>query len=107
LLLLALNEAGRAGLGSSLLIGPILVFLAMLIEFVRREQRTKSPLIDLSLFRNPVFVAGNAAGLLSYAVLFGIFSDVVCAGAGLRRLPANRRLAARGNSGRAGAGRPS
>ena len=73
LLLLALNEGGRAGLGSSLLIGPILAFLALLIGFVRREQRTKSPLIDLGLFRNPVFVAGNAVGLLAYAILFGVF----------------------------------
>jgi len=73
LLMFAINEAGHAGFGSPLLIGPLLVGLLLLIGFVRREQRTKSPLIDLGLFRNAVFVAGNAAGLLSYAMLFGAF----------------------------------
>ncbi len=73
LLMFALNEAGHAGLRSPLLIGPLLVGLLLLIGFVRREQRTISPLIDLGLFRNAVFVAGNVAGLLSYATLFGAF----------------------------------
>jgi EmrB/QacA subfamily drug resistance transporter len=73
LLMFALNEAGHAGFRSPLLIGPLLVGLLLLIGFVRREQRTRSPLIDLRLFRNAVFVAGNVAGLLSYATLFGAF----------------------------------
>ena len=73
LLMFALNEAGDAGFLSPLLIGPLLVGLLLLIGFVRREQRTISPLIDLGLFRNAVFVAGNVAGLLSYATLFGAF----------------------------------
>src|ERR1700733_3263661 len=73
LLMFALNEAGHAGLRSPLLIGPLLVGLLLLIGFVRREQRTISPVIDLGLFRNAVFVAGNVAGLLSYAMLFGAF----------------------------------
>jgi len=73
LLMLAINEVGHAGFRSLLLIGPLLVGLLLLIGFVRREQRTISPLIDLGLFRNAVFVAGNVAGLLSYAMLFGAF----------------------------------
>lgn len=73
LLMFALNESGHAGLGSPLLTGPLLVGLLLLIGFVRREQRTTSPLMDLGLFRNAVFVAGNLAGLLSYAMLFGAF----------------------------------
>src|ERR1700722_16474594 len=73
LLLFALNEAGHAGFRSPLLIGPLLGGLLLLLGFVLREQRTISPLIDLGLFRNAVFVAGNVAGLLSYAMLFGAF----------------------------------
>jgi len=73
LLLLALNEGSRAGFGSPQMIGPVLAAVALLIGFVWREQRTKSPLVDLSLFRNLGFVTGNVAALLSYAVLFGAF----------------------------------
>jgi len=73
LLMFAFNEAGHAGFSSPLLIGPLLVGLLLLIGFVWREQCTLSPLIDLGLFRNAVFVAGNVAGLLSYATLFGAF----------------------------------
>ena len=73
LLMFALNEAGHAGFRSPLVISPILIGLLLLIGFVRREQCTISPLIDLGLFRNGVFVAGNVAGLLSYAILFGAF----------------------------------
>jgi EmrB/QacA subfamily drug resistance transporter len=73
LLMFALNEAGHAGFRSPLLIGPLLAGVLLLIGFVRREQRTRSPLIDLGLFRNAVFVTGNVAGLLSYAMLFGAF----------------------------------
>jgi EmrB/QacA subfamily drug resistance transporter len=73
LLLLALNEGSRAGFGSPQLIGLVLAAVALLIGFVWREQRMKSPLIDLTLFRNLGFVTGNAAGLLSYAILFGAF----------------------------------
>jgi MFS family permease len=73
LLLLALNQAGRSTIGSPLLPGPIVVGLALLIGFVYRQLHTQSPLIDPALFRNAVFVVGNTAGSLSYAILFGAF----------------------------------
>jgi nitrate/nitrite transporter NarK len=73
LLLLALNQAGRSTIGSPLLPGPIVVGLALLIGFVYRQLHTQSPLIDPALFRNAVFVVGNIAGSLSYAILFGAF----------------------------------
>jgi MFS family permease len=73
LLQFALKEAGHVGFRSPLLLGSILVGLLLLIGFVRREQQTISPLLNLGLFRNAVFVAGNVAGLLSYAILFGAF----------------------------------
>jgi MFS family permease len=43
----ALKEAAHAGCRSPWLIGPILVGLLLLIGFVRREQRTISPMFDL------------------------------------------------------------
>ena len=72
LLLLALNQAGRP-IGSPLLLGPVVVGLALLIAFVYRQLHVQSPLIEPALFRNAVFVAGNLAGLLSYAILFSAF----------------------------------
>jgi EmrB/QacA subfamily drug resistance transporter len=67
--LLALNLAGNSGtLAPSLLGGAAVILIA---GFVRRERRTRSPMIDLRLFRNLDFTAGTASGLLSYLVLFG------------------------------------
>jgi MFS family permease len=43
----------------------------LVASFVRRERRTRAPMIDLQLFRNLDFTAGIASGLLSYLVLFG------------------------------------
>ena len=46
--------------------------MILLTLFVRTERRAEAPLIDLELFRQGTFVAGNVAGLLSYAALFGL-----------------------------------
>jgi MFS family permease len=45
----------------------------LLTLFVRTERRADAPLIDLKLFGQRAFSAGNIAGLLSYAALFGLF----------------------------------
>jgi nitrate/nitrite transporter NarK len=44
-----------------------------MIAFVRAEQRAAVPLVDLGLFGRGAFTAGNIAGFMSYAALFGIF----------------------------------
>jgi MFS family permease len=72
-LLLALNQAGRSPIGSPLLLGPIAGGVVLLIGFVYSQLHAQSPLIDPDLFRNAVFVAGNIAALLSFAVLLGAF----------------------------------
>jgi EmrB/QacA subfamily drug resistance transporter len=67
--LLALNVAANAGPAVLLL----LLMAAVLVGlFIRREQRTGTPMIDLRLFRNLDFTAGIASGLLSYLVLFAV-----------------------------------
>jgi EmrB/QacA subfamily drug resistance transporter len=71
--LIALNRAGHSPIGSPLVLGPIAAGLALLIGFGYRQLHAGSPLIEPALFRNAVFVAGNFAGLLSYAILFGAF----------------------------------
>ena len=47
--------------------------MILLALFVRAETRAGAPLVDLGLFRHRAFSAGNLAGLLSYAMLFGLF----------------------------------
>jgi len=72
-LMTALNEAARWGLASPALIACLLLALGCLAGFIWRELKSKSPLLDLSLFRDLGFSAGNLAGLLTSATLFGVF----------------------------------
>lgn len=72
-LVLALNQGGAWGLESPALIGCVLLAALFLIGFIARETHSRSPLLDLRLFRHRAFAAGNLAGLLSYAILFGVF----------------------------------
>ncbi len=68
-----LNEAYRWGATSPLLLGLALLAAILLVLFIYAERRTVAPLIDLRLFGQRAFAAGNVAGLLSYAALFGLF----------------------------------
>jgi EmrB/QacA subfamily drug resistance transporter len=72
-LMMALNEGRGWGLTSPWLLGAILLAILLAALFVLAERRFAMPLVDLSLFRSPAFASGNLAGLLVYAVLFGMF----------------------------------
>jgi len=72
-MVIALNEGGSWGITSPALIGCVILAAALLACFIRLEIHQRSPLLDISLFHNHAFSAGNVAGLLSYAVLFGMF----------------------------------
>jgi EmrB/QacA subfamily drug resistance transporter len=72
-LVAVLNEAYAWGAASPFLLGLALLAMVLLALFVRSEQRSKAPLINLALFRQRAFSAGNVAGILSYAALFGLF----------------------------------
>ena len=69
-LLLAINHGQELGWTSL----PILLGLALGILFLGlffvTELRVKYPLIDLSLFRNQIFLVGNLAGLFSFIAMF-------------------------------------
>ena len=54
-------------------IGGILVALVFAFLFIRSERTSVTPLVDFTLFRSGGFSLGNAAGLMSYAILFGLF----------------------------------
>jgi len=68
-----LNEGYAWGVTSPLFLGCGVLAVVLLMLFVRSERRAAAPLIDLNLFRSAAFSAGNAAGLLAYAALFGLF----------------------------------
>jgi EmrB/QacA subfamily drug resistance transporter len=71
-LLAVVNEGYAWGATSPAFLGCALVAAILLILFVRCEQRAQAPLIDLVLFRKRTFAAGNVAGLMCYASLFGL-----------------------------------
>jgi len=71
-LMVGLNEAYSWGIASPAIIGCVLLAVILLTLFVRAELRAEAPLVDLKLFREQAFVAGNVAGLMSYAALFGL-----------------------------------
>jgi EmrB/QacA subfamily drug resistance transporter len=72
-LIAAVNEAHVWGIASPALLASLLLGLACLALFVFWERRAAAPLVDLALFRNRPFALGNAASVLSYAMLFGLF----------------------------------
>jgi EmrB/QacA subfamily drug resistance transporter len=70
---LAINQGHMWGIQSPAFISCILVVFLLLPLLFWWEGRQRSPLLDFALLRRRVFWAGNLAGLLSYATLFGIF----------------------------------
>jgi Na+/melibiose symporter-like transporter len=67
-----LSESETAGsLTASSVIVPVLAGLALLALFVMRSRRTKYPLLDLTLFRNPAFRAASIVTFCLGAALFG------------------------------------
>jgi len=71
-LLIAITD-GRAWGMTPLLIACLAAGPLLLAAFVWREVKTKSPLIDLHLFRSPAFSAGGVGVAISYAMLYGLF----------------------------------
>lgn len=69
--LLYLSLAGRAGYTDPMLVAALAAGLTAAIAFVRREERTSDPLIDLTIFRRRALSVGLSSGLVSYLVLFG------------------------------------
>lgn len=72
-LVLAIDQGHVWGVLSPAFVGCIVAPLLLLPAFLRWERRQRAPLLDLGLFCQRAFWAGNIAGLFSYAVLFGMF----------------------------------
>lgn len=69
-----ISEGHVWGITSPALLGGVLVTVVFGFFFVHAERTSSAaPLVDFTLFRSSAFSAGNAAGLMAYAMLFGLF----------------------------------
>jgi len=71
-LIAVINEGYAWGATSAAFVGCALAAPILLMLFVRSEQRAQDPLIELALFRKRAFAAGNIAGFMCPAALFGL-----------------------------------
>ena len=55
--LFSINQAGRLGLTSPLVVASLVFSLFMGFMFVRQEKRALRPIVDLRMFRNPTFTS--------------------------------------------------
>ncbi len=70
LFLLGLSEGQELGWGSARVLVQLASSVILLALFFFTEVKVKQPMIDLALFRNKLFLAGNVAGLLSFVAMF-------------------------------------
>jgi EmrB/QacA subfamily drug resistance transporter len=72
LVVFGIIKGGERGVWTSWQVtAPLIAGLVLLAVFVWRESRAAEPVLDVSLFRNPIFAAGSSAtGLMMFA-LFG------------------------------------
>ena len=70
--LLAINRGQSMGWTSPFVVGLFALAIASLCAFVLIERRSRDPVLDLSLFANPVFGAANAAHSLFYISTIGL-----------------------------------
>ncbi len=70
--LLALNQGGTWGWASPPILGLLLAAVLLLGFFLRLELRVPAPMLDLSLFRSPVFSVSTLSAVLNYICVYGI-----------------------------------
>ena len=70
LILLPLDLVGKENLNLVLFIGMMIAGLLMAIFFILHERKIKYPILNLSLFKNRVFAAGNLAAIFNFMAQF-------------------------------------
>ncbi len=89
----AITQGELQGWGSPQIATLLTLSPVLLALFLLHERRSAFPMVDLGLFADRRFTAGIAAGLLSYAVLFGaLFVIPVFLERALRRGPESTGL---------------
>lgn len=64
--LVAMTAGQQIGFNAPLVLGLLAVFAAGLAAFLRLEARVAHPMVDLSLFRNPLFSINLVTGMLTF-----------------------------------------
>lgn len=72
LLLLGLNQGHNLGWTSWPVVGALLTAAILAVGFIRIEQSTPYPMLDLSLFQNRTFSAATGAAILNYICVYSI-----------------------------------
>ena len=68
-----LIEANKYGWTSGRILGLFALCIVALAVFVAIEMRSRLPMLDLSLFKNPTFAGANLVMLLVALAMFGVF----------------------------------
>ncbi len=68
--LLSLSEGQQLGWVSLPVLSLAALALLFTVSFMYVELKVKQPMIDLTLFKNRLFLAGNIAGLISFVTMF-------------------------------------
>lgn len=71
-LIYLLNTGLKLGFSSPITLGSLLVTVIGLALFIWVENRSKTPMVDLQLFKNPVFTLGNITGVMSFTVMYAV-----------------------------------
>ncbi|MDP3790897.1 MAG: MFS transporter [Candidatus Omnitrophota bacterium] len=71
-LIFALNSIAKLGLKNNIIISCFVVSAAAMGIFIMTEKRTSSPILDLSLFRNPDFTFATISALCTVFVYMGL-----------------------------------
>ena len=72
LLMFGLNKGAEWGWSSLSVLGPLAGAVALMAVFVLVERRSPDPLLDLSLFRIPLFSTSAVSAILNYICVFSI-----------------------------------
>jgi MFS transporter, DHA2 family, multidrug resistance protein len=70
-LLFGIIEGPEKGWTSDIVLGAFAIAAVALIGFVRWEQRSAHPMLDMSVFRNPRFTSASGTITLTFFALFG------------------------------------
>jgi MFS family permease len=74
--LLAAITEGRLGWARPSVIALLAAAAALIVAFVIIEARTRPPLLDLALFRRPLFLLATVAAMVQGLVVVGLMSDL-------------------------------